>query len=66
MQISLKAARVNAGFSQNEVATRLNRTKETISNWENGKVSMRAEDFKALCSLYQISEHDIFLPSRLS
>lgn len=52
MQISLKAARVNAGFNQNEVAERLNRTKETISNWENGRVSMRAEDFKALCRLY--------------
>lgn len=66
MQINLKAARVNAGLNQIEVAMRLNRTKETISNWENGKVSMRVEDFKALCNLYKISESDIFLPSKLS
>ena len=66
MQISLKAARINAGFNQAEVAAHLNRTKETISNWENGKVSMRVEDFKTLCNLYKISEHDIFLPSKLT
>ena len=66
MQISLRAARVNAGLSQVDVANRLKRTKETISNWENGKVRISAEDFKALCDLYKISESAIFLPSKLT
>ena len=32
MSISIKAARVNAGLTQSEVAERINKTKNTIAN----------------------------------
>lgn len=34
LQITLTAARVNAGFSLDEVAKKLQKTKGTIINWE--------------------------------
>ncbi len=37
MQMTLKAARINAGYTQQEAADRINVTSDTISNWERGK-----------------------------
>lgn len=34
MEITLKAARVNAGLTQNQLADRVGTTKNTISNYE--------------------------------
>ena len=34
MPISIKAARVNAGLTQTEVAERVNKTKNTIASYE--------------------------------
>ena len=36
IQISLAAARVNAGLTQEEVAEKLQVSKKTIVNWEKG------------------------------
>ena len=38
MKISLKAARVNANFTQQEVANKLQISKHTVINWEKGKI----------------------------
>lgn len=62
MQISLKAARVNAGLTQLDVAKKLKKNKQTIVNWENGKTMIDAANFTALCLLYCVEEDDIFLP----
>lgn len=35
MQITLRATRVNAGLTQEEVAKKLNINKQTIVNWKN-------------------------------
>lgn len=35
MAISIKAARVNAGFTQQEVADAVGKTKNTIASYEN-------------------------------
>lgn len=37
MAITLKAARVNAGFNQTQAAKIIGVTKDVISNWERGK-----------------------------
>lgn len=66
MKISLKAARVNANLTQSEVAKKLRKNKQTIVNWENGKTSMDAANFAALCKLYNIGEDYIFLPTKLA
>lgn len=66
MQISLKAARVNAGFTQSYVAKKLKKNKQTIVNWENGKTPIDMANFSILCSMYKISKDFIFLPDKLA
>lgn len=47
-QISLAAARVNANMTQQEVADKVHKSKNTIVNWEKGKAK---PDFSALTML---------------
>ena len=47
-QISLAAARVNAKMTQQEVADKVHKSKNTIVNWEKGKAK---PDFSALTML---------------
>lgn len=65
LQITLTAARVNAGFSLDEVAKKMQKTKSTIINWEKGRTSMKISDFEELCNLYRISKDYIILPTTL-
>ena len=63
LRITLEAARVNAGYSQKEVAVLLKVSNKTICSWEKGKSFPNAEKINALCALYGISYDDIiFLP----
>lgn len=62
--ISLKAARVNAGLTQGEVAEKLNVDRTTIINWEKGKVSLKHEQLLSLCQLYNVPVVNIFLPKQ--
>lgn len=60
-KITLKAARVNAGLTQKEVANILKKNESTIVNWENGNgKNIKFFDFKRLCSLYKKNIDDIF------
>ena len=59
MVISLAAARINAGLSQQKVAELLNKTRHTIWNWENGKTKPDINCAKALCDLYGVSMDSI-------
>ena len=63
MQISLKAARVNAGFTQEEVSNRIKRGRSTIIAWEKGKMMPGPAELCFLCALYNVKENDIFLPT---
>ncbi len=64
MKIKLNAARVNAGFTQEEVAKLLGKSKNTIVNWENGRSAPDIETGKALAKLFGMSVDDlIFLPN---
>ncbi len=65
-QVSLKAARVNAGFTQSEVAKKLKKNKQTIVNWENGKTEIDIGNFLTLCQLYKVDKANIFLPQKSS
>lgn len=62
MKITLKAARVNAGLSQDDVTKQLHISKTTLVNWEQGHVALKACDFLKLCELYNIEPDCIFLP----
>lgn len=65
VKITLASARENAGLSIEKVAEIMHKSKGTISNWENGKTSMKVHDFIKLCNLYKISNDYIILPHNL-
>lgn len=54
MKITLKAARVNAGLTQTDVATALKVDRSTVVGWESGKHKISADKLLALCELYGI------------
>lgn len=62
LKISLKAARVNANLSQEEVARKMKKSKVTINNWENGKTEIDYGNLNELCRLYSVTMDDILLP----
>ena len=62
LKISLKAARVNANLSQEEVARKMKKSKVTINNWENGKTEIDYGNLNELCRLYSVTIDDIVLP----
>lgn len=63
LKISLKAARVNAGLTQEAVAAMIRKSKVTIINWEKGKTAIDKGNFDSLCRLYSIDEENIIYPS---
>lgn len=61
-QISLAAARVNANLTQKQVAEIMHKSKNTIVNWENGKVKPDTPALAMMADLYNIPIDYIFLP----
>ena len=63
LQITLAAARVNAGLTQAEVAEKMHINKQTIVNWEKGKITPKPAQFEMMCNIYNIGKDYILLPS---
>lgn len=63
-RISLAAARVNAGLSQDTASEKLGVTAETLRNWETGKTVPGYDKVMALCDLYQYPADYIFFGRR--
>lgn len=61
-KISLAAARVNAEMTQEDVARKMQVSKQTIINWEKGKVEMKPAQFKMYCNVVRAPENAILLP----
>ena len=59
MAIHLKAARVNAGLTQEEVSRALNISKGTIQNYETYKNTPTVETAQKLAELYNMNVDDI-------
>ena len=55
----LKQARIDKGFSQEKVATKLNISRQSLSKWENGRGYPDVYNLKLLCDLYEISVDQI-------
>lgn len=49
MRISLKAARINANLTQEELAAAVNVNKKTVAAWENGKSLPKADKIDEIC-----------------
>ncbi len=61
-KITLRAARINRGLLQTDVAKRLKVSARTVGNWETGRSYPKATDLIELCQMYGVSLDDIILP----
>ena len=61
-KLSLKAARVNTGLTQEEAAQAINVTGRTLISWEKGVTHPTVDKLLRLCSLYDVQISDIFMP----
>lgn len=61
-QITLKAARVNAGLTQTDVAKAIGKSKSTVLKWEKGKCDIDIKSFYKMCKLYHVTPELILLP----
>lgn len=62
INITLEAARVNAGYTQEQAASNLGVSRSTIINWENGKTIPGIPSMHKMSQLYGIPLDCIFLP----
>ena len=63
MKITLRAARVNAGLTLDEVTKIVKKSKNTLISYEKGRSVPDIETGKTLATLYGVSVDDIiFLP----
>lgn len=61
-KITLAAARVNAGLTQEQLAEKLGVTRKTYANWETGKTEIKPAYLYAFCGFTGFSVDDILLP----
>jgi transcriptional regulator with XRE-family HTH domain len=54
-KITLRAARVNAGYSQKAAAELLEVSNKTLCNWENGKTFPDQPMIEKICNLYGVT-----------
>ena len=67
MAITLKAARVNRGYTQDAAAKIIGVTVDTISNWERGKSFPNVPQLKKIEEAYGVTYNElIFLPNNNS
>lgn len=59
LKISLAAARVNKGLSQQEAAKALNISNSTLVNWEAGKSYPKPPMIAKICELYEVHYDNI-------
>ena len=64
IQISLAAARVNAQMTQEEVAKKMNVSKNTVVNWEKGKTEPSISQSKQISKIYNMPLDYSFLPTK--
>ena len=55
ISVKLKQARIDKGYSQEDVSNKLKITRQSISKWENGRGYPDIYNLKLLCNLYEIS-----------
>ena len=61
-KITLKAARVNAELTLDDVAERIGKSKQSIENWENGKTPIKYSDLLKLSEIYEMPVKYIRIP----
>ncbi len=54
-KVRLKELRIESGFSQIEIAKKLNMSKMAISHWEKGNSEPSIEQLKSLAKIFDVS-----------
>ena len=54
-KMNMKIARMKAGFTQKDVADKLNVVIQTVSRWETGEVPIPVEKLKELSKMYNVT-----------
>lgn len=65
-RITMKAARINAGLTQKEIARRMQVSYVTISHWENGYVIPKPAQFEMYARMCGRPADRIILPTKLT
>lgn len=61
IKITLKAARINAGLTQEQVKEKTGISRTTLVGWESGKTRPRLDNLIEVCNLYGVQLTDIKL-----
>lgn len=56
----LKAARINAGYTQEQVAEKMSMSQQSYSRYERGIVELSYDKLVYLCKLFRISSDYLF------
>lgn len=62
-KITMEAARVNAGLTQQAIADKMAVSRQTIHFWEKGKVIPKPAEFKMYCDICNAPVDIIILPT---
>lgn len=65
-QITLKAARVNKGYTLADAAKKIGVSVSTLKNWEAGLTYPKQPAIERMCELYGIAYDQIFFGSKLA
>lgn len=61
-QMTIRAARVNCGMTQQNLADKMGVSRRTIHNWESGKKAPSKEHITVFCDVTGTDQDDLFLP----
>lgn len=59
VQLTLKAARINKGLRQTDVAVALGVDRKTVSSWEKGKSMPNASKIPGICDVLGVAYDNI-------
>lgn len=66
IKISMAAARVNAGLTQEDIAREMHVSKATVLNWEKGHIPPKPAQFEMFCRICKMPKDYIFLPCKIT
>lgn len=64
IKLTLAAARINAGYTQREVAEKLGISVDSLCNWERGATRPKEPTVLGLASFYGIPRDSISMPKQ--
>lgn len=57
---NIKNLRILRGLSQKQLADMIDRSPNTISNWEKGSVTPDADVLESLCEIFKVNPNQLF------